>query len=102
MSSWVVFVGDLAVVGFGEGAAGEDMGRCETRGFRYAVEEKDLVRRGDEQDAVRVGILILVDIVIIAYLELGRGTCGVFNVCFDGLWSAGEDILRFWKPVLES
>jgi len=39
MSSWVVFAGDLAVVGFGKGAAGEDVGRCETRGFRYAVEE---------------------------------------------------------------
>jgi len=85
MSSWVVFVGDLAVVGFGEGAAGEDMGRCETRGFRYAVEEQDLVRRGNEQDAIRVSISISIDIVVIAYLELGRGTCGAFDACFDGL-----------------
>lgn len=85
MSSWVVFVGDLAVVGFGKGAAGEDMGRCETRGFRYAVEEQDLVRRGDEQDAIRVSIPISRDTVIIAYLELGRGTCGAFDACFDGL-----------------
>ena len=41
------------------------------------------------------------DIVMIAYLELGRGTCGVFDACFDGLWSAGVDMLRFWKPALD-
>ena len=51
MSPWVVYVGDLAVVGFGEGAAGEDMGRGETGGFRYAMEEQNLVRWGDEQNA---------------------------------------------------
>jgi len=89
-------------MGFGEGATGKDVGGRETRGFRYAVEEQDLIRRGDEQDAICVSISILVDIVIIAYLELGRGTCGAFDACFDGLWSAGEDILRFWKQVLES
>jgi hypothetical protein len=51
MSPWVVYVGDLAVVGFGKGAAGEDMGRGETGGFRYAMEEQNLVRWGDEQNA---------------------------------------------------
>ena len=85
MSSWVAFVGDLAVVGFGKGAAGEDMGRCEARGFRYSVEEQDLIRRGDEQDAIRVSISTSMDMVIIVYLELGRGTCGAFDACFDGL-----------------
>jgi len=85
MSPGVVFVGNLAVVGFGKGAAGEDMGRCETRGFRYAVEEQDLVRRGNEQNAIRVSISTSIDMVIIAYLELGRGTCGAFDACFDGL-----------------
>ena len=54
MPSWVVYVGYLAVVGLGEGAAREDMSGRETRGFRYAVEEQDLVRGGDEQNARRV------------------------------------------------
>jgi hypothetical protein len=51
MSTGMIYVGDLAVVCFGEGAAGEDMGRGKAGGFGHTVEEQYLVRWGDEQDA---------------------------------------------------
>ena len=34
-----------------------------------------------------------------AHLELGRGTAGVFGAFLSGLWSAGEDMLRFWSAT---
>jgi hypothetical protein len=39
MSSGMIHAGDLAVVCFGEGAAGEDMGRGKAGGFGHAVKE---------------------------------------------------------------
>ena len=55
-------VGDGAVVGAGEGAAGEDVRGCEGGGGADALKEEDLVARGDEEDACEVvlaGFMVL-------------------------------------------
>lgn len=54
MPSWIVDVGDCAVVGFGQCAAGENVCRGEAGCFLDAVKEEDLIGRGDEKDTVKV------------------------------------------------
>jgi hypothetical protein len=51
MSSWVIYIRYLAIVGFREGATREDMCRSEAGGFLDAVEKQDLVGWGDEKNA---------------------------------------------------
>jgi hypothetical protein len=83
--AWVVGVGNGAVVGLAESAAGEDMCGGEAGGFFDAMEKENLVCWGYEKDTAMISLLLLLRWHGEAYLALGRGIGGVFGACLSGL-----------------
>lgn len=83
MPSWVVDVGDRAVVGLGESSAREDVCRGEAGCFLDTVEEENLVGWRDEKDTVDE-LAYVRRSMRTRYLELGLGTGGSFMGFFEG------------------
>ena len=99
MSARVVDVGNVAIMGLAQRAAREDVCRREARSFLDAMEKQNLVRWGyQEYTAICEHAGSCEDggpgSMSSTYLELGRGTGGIFGGFLRGLWSAGDDMLR--------